>query len=158
SGRLKLPGDTVLDSDSLIEWLQMALTLLQSATASPDFFPRAAQAVVDLAEMDSGRVLLFGPGGWAEKASASADPRQDSEWMPSQRILDRVREERKTFWELPKMATLGSVLGVQAVVAAPILDQRGAVLGVLYGDRRQIGRPITRVEALLVELLACGVA
>jgi adenylate cyclase len=49
-------------------------------------------------------------------------------------------------------------MGVQAVVAAPILDQKGDVIGVLYGDRRQLGRPITRVEAMLVELLACGVA
>jgi adenylate cyclase len=158
TGRLKPPTDLALDSDSLIEWLQMALTLLQSATASPDFFPRAARAVVDLADMDSGRVLLFSSGGWREEASASADPRRESDWQPSQRILDRVRAERKTFWELPKMATMGSVLGVQAVVAAPILDQKGDVIGVLYGDRRQLGRPITRVEAMLVELLACGVA
>lgn len=53
---------------------------------------------------------------------------------------------------------MGSVLGVQAVVAAPILDQRGEVIGILYGDRRQLGKPITRIEAMLVELLACGVA
>src|SRR5207237_1750413 len=66
--------------------------------------------------------------------------------------------ERKTFWELPKLASMGSMLGVQSVVAAPILDQKGDVLGVLYGDRRQMGRPITRIEAMLVELLACGVA
>src|SRR6476620_3375805 len=53
---------------------------------------------------------------------------------------------------------MGSVMGVQSVVAAPILDQLGEVIGVLYGDRRQMGRPITRVEAMLVALLACGVA
>src|SRR5207248_10870566 len=52
----------------------------------------------------------------------------------------------------------GSIMGVQAVVAAPILDQKAEVVGILYGDRRNVGRPITRVEAMLVELLACGVA
>src|SRR5262249_46830457 len=50
-----------------------------------------------------------------------------------------------------------------AVVAAPVLDPRGELVGVLYGDRRQgVGpgqqRPITRLEALLVELLAVAVA
>src|SRR5205823_8406736 len=138
----------------------MALTLLQSATSSPDFFPRAAQAVVTLANMDSGRVLLFNGRSWVENARANAEGMlalPDNGWQPSVRILERVRLDKKTFWELPRLATMGSVMGVQAVVAAPILDQKGDVIGVLYGDRRQLGRPITRVEAMLVELLACGV-
>src|SRR5207248_9424072 len=98
---------------------------------------------------------------WDENGRANAEgvlALPDSSWQPSLRILERVRQERKTFWELPRLATMGSVMGVQAVVAAPILDQKGDVIGVLYGDRRQLGRPITRVEAMLVELLACGVA
>jgi adenylate cyclase len=139
----------------------MALSLLQSATSAMDFFPCAAQAVVDLAGMDSGRVLLLADSSWVEKARATARgsaTSADSDFEPSRRILDRVRAERKTFWELPQLNTMGSVLGVHAVVAAPILDQRGNVIGVLYGDRRQLGRPITRIEAMLVELLACGVA
>src|SRR5262245_18369584 len=160
SGRLPLP-DPGIDSEALVSWLQMALTLLQSATSSADFFPCAAQAVVDLAGMDSGHVLLWTERGWQEKARGSQDRRAglgDFGWTPSQRILDRVRLEKKTLWELPRLASMGSVLGVSAVVAAPILDQKGEVIGVLYGDRRQLGRPITRVEAMLVELLACGVA
>ncbi len=161
TGRLPLPADPGIDSEALVSWLQMALTLLQSATSSADFYPRAAQAVVDLANMDSGRVLLWTPRGWEEKARASAEgtsPTLDAGFQPSQRILDRVRADKRTFWELPRLATMGSVMGVQAVVAAPILDQKGEAMGVLYGDRRQLGRPISRVEAMLVELLACGVA
>lgn len=157
SFKIPLP-DASLDSDALVGWLQTALTLLQSATSATDFFPRAAQAVVDLANMDSGRVLLFSQLGWSEKACAFSSPRHENGWSPSQRILDRVRVEKKTFYELPKLATMGSMLGMQSIVAAPILDQKEDVVGVLYGDRRQLGRPITRVEAMLVELLACGVA
>src|SRR5262249_24059895 len=78
-------------------------------------------------------------------------------WRPSQRIIERVRNDRKTFWELPRLDS-GSIMGVQAVVAAPILDQRAEVIGILYGDRRHLGRPITRVEAMLGELVACGIA
>ena len=161
ASRLALPTDPGIDSEALIGWLQMALGLLQSAANSPDFFPRAVQAVVDLAGMDSGRVLLLEKGDWQEKAHAFQDGAAavtEGTWRPSQRILDRVRTDRKTFWELPRLGSMGSVLGVQAVVAAPILDQRGEVIGILYGDRRQLGRPITRIEAMLVELLACGVS
>src|SRR5687767_12828140 len=52
-------------------------------------------------------------------------------------------------------------MGVKALVAAPILNPQGEVIGVLYGDRssRSDGlRPITHVEAMLVELLATGIA
>jgi adenylate cyclase len=51
---------------------------------------------------------------------------------------------------------------VDAVVAAPLLDARGEVTGALYGERRKDSRRArktdTRVEALLVDLLAGGVA
>ncbi len=160
SSRLSLPADPTMDNEALVGWLQMALGLLQSAANSAEFLDRAAQAVVDLAGMDAGRVLLLDQGCWQERANAFSNGRADGEggWLPSQRIIERVQAEKKTFWELPRLGSMGSVMGVQAVVAAPILDQRCDVIGVLYGDRRQIGRPITRVEAMLVELLACGVA
>jgi len=48
------------------------------------------------------------------------------------------------------------------VIAAPTLDAAGEVAGVLYGERRKEGPPLAltggKLEALLVELLACGVA
>src|SRR5262245_1404170 len=162
TARLSLPAAPgIIDNEELIRWLQTALMLLQTATNSSDFFPKAAQAVVDLAGMDSGRVLLLQGPRWRQEACAIGPGQvalQDPHWQPSQRIMDRVRAERKTFWELPRLGTMGSVMGVQAVVAAPILDEKGEVIGVLYGDRHQAGRPITHVEAMLIELLACGVA
>jgi adenylate cyclase len=55
-----------------------------------------------------------------------------------------------------------SLAGVKAVVAAPILNPQGDAIGALYGDRRQeasfVAHPITRLEAMLVDLLASGVA
>jgi adenylate cyclase len=52
---------------------------------------------------------------------------------------------------------------VSALVAAPILDGQGAVVGALYGDRRSGGLvegapQISAFEAKLVELLASGIA
>jgi adenylate cyclase len=75
-----------------------------------------------------------------------------------------VSQEKKTFWEVPGPShAVASLLQVDAIVAAPILDRNGAVIGALYGDRRQASAststvPITELDAMLVELLARGVA
>ena len=73
--------------------------------------------------------------------------------------------EKRTFWELPSLATdqLASLSGVQAVVATPLLDPNGAVIGAVYGDRRRARGLleedlISELEAMLVELIASGVA
>jgi adenylate cyclase len=58
--------------------------------------------------------------------------------------------------------TAHSLQNVIALVAAPILDGDGNVLGVLYGDRRGGGNveipEISSFEAKLVEVLASGIA
>lgn len=56
-----------------------------------------------------------------------------------------------------------SQIGMQSLVAAPILDSAERVLGVFYGERRAYDRdklkePISELEAKLFELLAYGVA
>jgi adenylate cyclase len=135
---------------------------LQSAAGSSDFFQRAAHAVVDLVGLDSGRVLLLEQGEWKEQG-VQAEARLTAErWQPSQQVLGKVLEEKRTFWQLPGAATQ-SLVGVKAVVAAPILDRHGQVIGALYGERRRQAsevspRPISRIEAMLVEVLASGVA
>jgi adenylate cyclase len=62
---------------------------------------------------------------------------------------------------VPDLST--STCGLDAVVAAPILNRRGEVIGALYGERRfmidaEVQEPITPLEAMLVEVLASGVA
>ena len=90
-----------------------------------------------------------------------ANPDQ-GETPPSQQILTKVLTERRTFWKTPPIPMDGSLHNVRAVVAAPILGRNQEVIGVLYGDRRQAGigtrRPLTRLEGLLAEVLAGGVA
>jgi adenylate cyclase len=157
-----------VDSQELMGWLDAAMAVLQSALAAPDsadFFDRAARAVVDMADLDSGQVLLLAGGEWQTRACRSG-PRADGQTVrpPSRRVLTSVAEERRTYWEVMEPGALDrqSLTGVEAVVAAPILDSHGAVLGALYGERRRGGvaaaGPITEVEARLVELLARGVA
>jgi adenylate cyclase len=68
-------------------------------------------------------------------------------------------------WQKPREAREPDSASLQlldTVVAAPLLDRHEQVIGVLYGERRkdsrQTDRPDTHVEALLVNLLACGVS
>src|SRR5262249_50804709 len=76
---------------------------------------------------------------------------------PSRHVLEQVLKEKRTFWAEPRFPDAESLKDVRVVVAAPILDLTGRVMGVLYGDRRTPGRPVSEVEARLVELLAGGV-
>jgi adenylate cyclase len=155
-----------VDADSVMRWLQGTMEVVQSASNSPDFMEHAAQAVLDLVGLDTARVLMLSDDHWAvEILKWSAQIHHEPDWLPSQQVLARVRQEKKTFWQVPNpsVLTAPSLMGVKAVVAAPILDRGGNVIGALYGDRRHESRlaglpNITQAEAMLVELLACGVA
>jgi adenylate cyclase len=149
----------------LIGFLQAGMDVLEAATGSTDLFDRAARAVVDFVALDSARVLLLDNGVWRSRAVQTA-PTVDSTRLgpPSSSVLERMRQEKKTFWELPEQSSSAaeSLAGVETVVAAPILSKEGSVLGALYGERRRMIRPgtpgISEMEAMLVELLARGVA
>ncbi len=147
----------------IVRWLQAAMGVLQSAAGDSEFFQRAARAVVDLVGLDSCRVLLREQGVWRLHALQTADgvARLSDSQQGSRKILDKILAEKRTFWELPSTNFTASLMGVKALVAAPILDRQGNVIGVLYGDRSSKSdglRPITQIEALLVELLANGIA
>jgi adenylate cyclase len=163
--RRRLDSAATVDVAAVLRWLRSALDVLGSAATSTDFFARAARAVVELICLDSGVVLLRQGEGWHVQAShRGPQARGDLDRVASHHILQRVCQDRRTFWETPDetLADAASLQDVDAVVAAPLLDRSGAVIGVLYGDRRHAGsttgEPISRVEAMLVELLAGTVA
>jgi adenylate cyclase len=164
SGRL--PPALGMEAEQLCRWLQAAMGVLQGAAGTREFFPRAARAMVDLVGLDSGRVLLVDGSNWQVQADEHAGgPPSDSDWRPSRQVLQRLLTDKRTFWIGPQATPdpTHSLVGVDAVVAAPILGADGQVIGALYGDRRQasaygVSAPITKVEAMLVELLASGVA
>jgi adenylate cyclase len=155
-----LDGSTL---DALVGWLQTTLGVLQSTIASVHFLERAVQAMVSIVGLDSGRALRFAGDGWEVLAAHSGTPEPD--WQPSRRVLEGVRRERRTVWQEPSPAAIAeslSLRAVQTVVAAPLLHPDGHVLGVLYGERRagagNVSRPVGKLEVLLVDVLACGVA
>jgi adenylate cyclase len=162
SGRLPVLG---MDPEQLCRWLQAAMGVLQGVAGSREFFPRAARAMVDLVGLDAGRVLLVDGPEWRVQAAEHAPGLSTNpNWRPSRQILNRLTAEKRTVWMAPAAGDAGqSLIGMDAVVAAPILNDVGNVIGALYGDRRSTGlpgtsAPITKMEAMLVELLAGGVA
>jgi adenylate cyclase len=163
---LVVPAGGHVDNKAMVRWLQATMAVFHSAASSSDFFPKAAQAVVDMVGLDSGSVLLLEQGEWRTQARrTAAQILPDMEWKPSRWVLNKLSQEKRTFWEVPRTTGVGplSLRGIRAVVAAPILDRGGRVIGALYGDRRREGSaallaPITELDAMLVELLASGVA
>ena len=161
--QLDLSTSRGIDSEALLRWLQAVMDVLQSAATSSDFFKRAATGIIEVVGLDVGHVLLRDGEDWrvAESGARAAAP----DWRPSRRVLARLRAERRTLWQEPddEGDAFRSLVGVRAVVAAPILNRQGEVIGALYGERlcggRALGLPrVAKVDAMLIELLASSVA
>src|SRR5262249_13680033 len=153
----------------LVRWLQATVDVLHGAATARDSFELAASVLVEMIGLDAGRVLLLEGEAWRVKAlreapGAAARKAADPPREPSTRILSRLRQEKRTFiWHL--RPTGGSLEGIQVLIAAPILDTQGQVIGALYGDRGERGPaagrgggPVTTLQAMLVQLLAGAVA
>jgi adenylate cyclase len=169
----RFPGLSSLDAGedsaesrqrNMLSWLKTSMGVFQSAATSSDFFQKAAQAVVDIAGLDTGRILLLENSEWKSNATATGSVHLADEWLPSHRVLKRVLEEKRTFWELPDSAVnqSNSLRHVSLVVAAPVCAVGGEVIGAVYGDRRIGGlgnmSSISDIEAMLVDLIATAVA
>ncbi len=149
----------------MVGWLQTTMGVLQATVGAADFLDKATEALVQILGLDHGRALLLCDGEWTSAASHGATPESGAPWQPSRHVLTRVCEAKKTFWQSahqPGEADTPSLRPLQLVVAAPVLDAGGAVIGALYGERRRgSASPLHvsgKLEAVLVELLACGVA
>ncbi len=163
---LALPAVAMPDADGLIEWLRVMIRVFQSAACDADFFHQAASAVVEVVRLDSGRVLIRERGEWktvasCDKSSAPAGRREP----PSRMVVNRVCDEKRVTWLDPSQLgeDCASLSGVSSVVASPVLDRAGQVIAILYGERRlesmlQAVRPVSKLDAMLVEVLAVGLS
>ncbi|MBP90798.1 MAG: hypothetical protein CMJ64_29490 [Planctomycetaceae bacterium] len=154
------------DTQYLLRGLHATVGFFQLASNSAEFLSMAAQAMIDVVGLETAAALMWDGRDWRTEAictrPGSPTP-EETEWVPSRSILQRVRDERKTFWKVPDGAHAASLIDVKALVAAPVLNRKAEVIGALYGDRRRrpggrIDLQITEVEAILVELLSTSVA
>ena len=137
---LDLAASRGIESEALVRWLQAVMDVLQSAASSADFFKRAAAGIIEVIGLDVGHVLLREGDDWRAVESGAGAVAPD--WRPSRRVLARLRAERRTLWQEPddEADAFRSLVGVRAVVAAPILNRDGEVIGALYGERLPGGR------------------
>jgi adenylate cyclase len=147
--------------ETLTTWFETVIAVQRSAAGSKEFFQETAHALVELVGLDRGLVLLRRTGGWDVAAGyppGSADMRH-----VSGRVLDQVVTQKQTFFQsLESASVTGSLKGLDAFVASPVLDPENEVVGVLYGARslgphtRRL--EVQRLEAQVVQLLAAAVS
>jgi adenylate cyclase len=147
------PSPTMEQVARLLE----GLIVDQSAVVgSADFFAEAARAAVDLVGLDRAYVLLLREDGWERVAGHPSPEGRDP--IFSRTILRRVVQRRRSYFNSAAWtARIGSLDGLEAVVASPIQGPDGRVIGAVYGSRgRSIdARPaIDPSQAAIVQLLA----
>lgn len=165
SGSSNLSSHGLVDVNGVIGWLRAMIQVLQSAASDADFFEKAAKAVVEIIRLDMGRVLVREGDYWT---TAVFHPARDAEYEenhpPSRLVLNRVCEQKKTCWRdlSDQSDDVASLVGVSSVVAAPVLSRTGEVIAILYGERRLrsllASNPVSRLDAMLVEVLAVGLS
>jgi adenylate cyclase len=156
------PKGRVPSADTLTQWFETLLTVQRSAAGSSAFYAETARAVVELVGLDRGLVLLRRKEQWEPVASYSSNANDSRQF--SHRVLLEVQRERRTFFQTFSDTNLGqSLIGLEAVVASPIFDERDSIAGVVYGSRDMctasaITRGIEPLEAQFVQLLAGAVS
>jgi len=155
--------------ERLMSWFETFIAVQQAAAGSPEFYRQTAEAVVKLVGLDRGTVILQ-----AQRSGATPGQR----WMVQARypddgntigrefsltILDKVMKERRTFFQSTASAQSSeSLQGVEAVVASPIFDAQGQIIGFVYGCRTRFtshrGLGIGPLEAQVMQVLASSVA
>lgn len=146
--------------EMLAHWFETLVSVQQAAATSAEFLDSTARAVVDLVGLDRGLVLLREQGHWVVGARFPVDMADRSPF--SSTIVNEVLRIRRTvFRNLGTEFLSSSLVGVDTVVAAPVLDAAHEVTGIVYGARslRPNAPPprITTLEALVVQVLAAAV-
>ena len=150
----------------LLDWLQMVFDVFQSAAGSADFLAKSIAAAADMVGLETVAVLLKRHEQFVNEAVVRRDGQPvPPEWQASQTIIRNVAQQCRTFFQTPSARTnmAASLVGVQSIIAAPILDSKGEILGILYGEGRSslmqmMSKPVSEIEAKMFELIAYGVA
>jgi len=149
------------EAEHLVQVLQATMDVFQGACTAEELHHSAVTSAVKLVKFDRARILKYDTGTWTEQMGFPDDGAMPS--RASHHVLNMVLANSRTFWDTGISGSTESLANVDAVIAAPILNSRLDVIAALYGERLHRPGinailPITRVDARLMELLACGVA
>ena len=151
-------------AERLAVWLNTLVDLQRSAASNREFFQHTSRALVELIGLDKGLVLLKRKNRWSVEARFPAGEYEGTVREFSSSVLARIEEDRKTYFsDSGSISSAESLASVQAVVASPIMNHKGEVIGAVYGirdknTRKNLDITIGNLEAQMVRLLASTVA
>jgi signal transduction histidine kinase/HPt (histidine-containing phosphotransfer) domain-containing protein len=145
----------------LAEWFEILLSVQRSAVGSAEFYMETARALVEVVGLDRGLVLLREGNGWKRVAGHAVDEERGLNYSTA--IVSLVAQQARTFYGNPQGLSIRSSLArVEALVASPVLDEHGGVVGILYGSRDfapgSSRAEIQPLEAQVVQMLASSVS
>lgn len=152
-----------MSPDRLLRWFETLVNIQRAAAGSAEFYQQTAEALVKLVGLDYGVVLLGGGESFevvGEHRSTSVLPGRRRSY--SQSLVRSVLRQKRTLYQNADVDDMSkSLADIDAVVASPILDGAGGVVGVVYGSKSGMGEfstaRIGALEAQVVQLLAAAV-
>lgn len=111
--------------------------------------------------LDLVAVLLLDGDDWKAQAVQASYPRATSTvFTPRPIVLATLLLKKCAVWQTPRQdegADWSSIQDIDAVVAAPILDPKGDVVGAIYGERTVTSLPTEqqiKLESMLLGIIA----
>ena len=161
------PDSVPIEASAFLEILDFVVLTAQKPATSEDFYKGIAEAVTRLIEVDRAEVIFWNENVWERSLARTfchASKANASQRAPSNTMLEKALTSREmvAFPDSELDVNPVSLRAIVTAVACPILDEEGAVLGVLYADR--ISQPgtgrerVTRIEETLIEILATAIA
>jgi class 3 adenylate cyclase len=158
-----------------VQLVRQSLDVLKKAAGSDEYFEAAVRAVAGMIELERAFIILYSQGSWKTRAVFSIESDTAETFSKSSAavtlpsgsglLLQQVLDMKRTMIYEPAnyMFTAGSsMMAIDRAVAAPMLDEKGEVIGVIYGDRsfgsNHKDEPIGELEATLLEVMASAVA
>lgn len=165
-------GETTKDQGrAAVELVRSALTVVQKAAGSSEFYDSAVKAVANMADLDRAMILLREGNEWVVRSCFVSG--QETSGIEdsintrgfSKRLTERVLMTKETVIYDPAnyMHTAdSSMMALDRAVAAPIFDDKRNVIGAIYGDRKfaseTVDTPIGELEATLLQVMAGAVS
>jgi len=121
-------------ADTLIHWFDSLNQLQRSTVGSREFFENAVQCVLDPGGLDLGLILTRGEDTW--EIAASHVPFPEAGFSFRRDLVKQVINQKRLWFHLGcEEFCSEDEFSHHWVVAAPVLDQVGDVVAVLYGAR-----------------------
>ena len=161
------PDSVPIEASAFLEILDFVVLTAQKPATSTEFYRGIAEAVTRLIEVDRAEVILWNENRWErsiDRTFCNISKPDASQRLPSNTMLETAFRKREiVVFPDSDLDVYGvSLRQLVTAIACPILDEDGAVLGVLYADRAsEIGKGkerVTRIEETLIEILATAIA